>query len=215
RTNEAAGQRGGGPGPVRSSLPDPGHRGLRRLARRLVLAIAPVTAWALFVMRSPAGGADHGVIPRCTIRASPVALPWARRISARTTGHRTGLGGVGTPDAAAPFRGPLFLGQGTRGAVLLRAGKGVVGAFRLHRARGADDLRLAFARLALWLPFSIGAEKEHDILASARGGVLPSPTRPWRHGHLPTYLRHEAVASFSFPVFPRPSKHPTATRTVP
>src|SRR5215472_9009417 len=50
------------PGRLGLSLPDPGHRGLGRLARRLVLAVTPVTARALFVMRSAAGGADHGAI---------------------------------------------------------------------------------------------------------------------------------------------------------
>ena len=43
-------------------LPYPGHRWLGRFDRWLVLAVAPVTAWALFVMCGPAGRADHGAI---------------------------------------------------------------------------------------------------------------------------------------------------------
>src|SRR5689334_7069747 len=50
--------------PARLSLPNPGHRGLGRLARRLVLAVAPVTTPALFVMRGPAGRTDHEAIFR-------------------------------------------------------------------------------------------------------------------------------------------------------
>src|SRR5215471_6329461 len=43
-------------------LPDPGHRRLGRLDRWLVLAVAPVTAPALFVVRGPASRADHAAI---------------------------------------------------------------------------------------------------------------------------------------------------------
>src|SRR5215831_4726416 len=165
------------------SLPNPGHRGLGRLARRLVLTVAPATARALFVMRSPAGGADHEAIFRL---GCPV----------HSTGHLEWSGGVGAAHPAAPFRGPLLLIQAAPGAVLFWAGNGVGEAFRLHRARGTHGLRLALAHFALWLPLAVRAEEEHDVLASARGGVLPGPTRPWRHGHLPTYLRHESFSSF-------------------
>src|SRR5262249_27301141 len=73
------------PGPHWLSLPDPGDGGLRRLARRLVLAIAPVTAGALFVTRSPAGGADHrpilasGSRSRVRRRAEAVSIALRRR----------------------------------------------------------------------------------------------------------------------------------------
>src|SRR5215831_3887720 len=122
--------------------------------------------------------------------------------SARDSGARhrppsNGLSGVGAAHPAAPFRGPLLLVQATPGAVLFWAGNGVGEAFRLHRARGTHGLRLALAHFALWLPLAVRAEEEHDVLASARGGVLPGPARPWRHGHLPTYLRHESFSSIS------------------
>src|ERR1700748_2551706 len=44
------------------SLPYPGHEWFGWLDRWLVLAVAPVTARALFVVRGPAGRANHGPI---------------------------------------------------------------------------------------------------------------------------------------------------------
>src|SRR6266566_9245992 len=129
---------------------------------------------------------------------------WPPRAAMAAGMSRRQLRGVGAAHPAAPFRGPLLLIQATPGAVLFRPGNGVGEAFGPHRARGAHGLRLALAHFALWLPLAIGTEEEHDILASARAGVLPGPTRPWRHGHLPTYLRHESVSSIFFRVFPRP-----------
>jgi hypothetical protein len=107
------------------------------------------------------------------------------------------LGCVGPAHTAAALRGPLFLVQATPGAILFRPGNGVVEAFRPNRAGSADHLGLTLTDLALWLPLTIGAEEEHDLLASARGGILPGPARPRRHGHLPTYLRHESISSNS------------------
>src|SRR5216684_3084249 len=131
-------------------------------------------------------------------RAQGRALSAAPAMAASSIG-RLGmrLGGVGAAHPAAPFRGPLLLIQPTPGAVLFRPGYGVGEAFRANRASGAHGLRLALAHLALRLALSIRPEEEHDILASARGGVLPSPTRPRRHGHVPTYLRHESVSLIS------------------
>src|SRR6516225_10008327 len=182
------------------SLPNPGHRGLGRLARRLVLTVAPVTARALFVMRGPASGADHEAIFRWQFPGplpGPRLTSGPRRMAAGGIDHLEWLSGVGAAHPAAPFRGPLLFIQAAPGAVLFRPGNGVGEAFRLHRARGADGLRLALAHFALRLPLPVRAEEEHDVLASARGGVLPGPTRPWRHSHLPTYLRHELVSSIS------------------
>src|SRR6266566_3850559 len=82
------------------ALPDPGHRWFGRLARRLVLAITPVTARALFVMRGPAGRADHGAIIKVPTgfrtaspgardplgRARPAAQPTALGACAATGG---------------------------------------------------------------------------------------------------------------------------------
>ena len=115
------------------------------------------------------------------------------------------LGGVGAAHPAAPFGGPLLLIQAAPGAVLFWPGNGISEAFRAHGTRGANRLRLAFPHLTLGLTLSVRPEEEHDVLASARAGVLPGPARPWRHGHLPTYLRHESVSS-NFRVFPQPSK---------
>ena len=115
------------------------------------------------------------------------------------------VGGVGAAHPAAPFGGPLLLIQATPGAVLFRPGNGVSEAFPAHRACGTNRLRLAFPHFTLGLTLSVWPEEQHDVLASARGGILPSPTRPWRHGHLPTYLRHETVSS-NFRVFLQPSK---------
>src|SRR5579863_6447132 len=163
------------------ALPYPGHRRRGRADGRLVLTVAPVTTPALFVMCGPAGLADHGAImggPGKSALGSP-------------------LGGVGAAHPAAPFGGPLLLIQAAPGAVLLRPRNGVSEAFRADRARGTYRLGLAFPHFTLGLALSVRPEEEHDVLASARAGVLPGPARPWRHGHLPTYLRHESVSSFS------------------
>src|SRR5262249_59993545 len=49
---------------------------------------------------------------------------------------------------------------------------------------------------------AVGAEEENDILATARGSILPAPVRPGRQCHLPTYLRHESNSSRLYCVFP-------------
>ena len=65
------------PGPAALTaltLPDPGHGRLGRLAWRLVLAITPVAARALFVFRSPARRTDHEAIIQGTWRSMPSRL---------------------------------------------------------------------------------------------------------------------------------------------
>jgi len=180
-------------------LPYPRHRWLGWLGRWLVLAVTPVTARALLVVRGPAGRADHDAImggcagcPRSGSPARPGAADGLMDTSA--------LGGVGAAHPAAPFGGPLLLVQAAPSAVLFWPGNGISEAFRAHWACGANHLRLAFPHLTLGLTLSVRPEEEHDVLASARGGILPGPARPWRHGHLPTYLRHETVSS-NFRVF--------------
>ena len=69
------------PGLTPLALPYPGHRRLGGLGRRLVLAVAPVTAPALFVMRGPAGRADHGAIIK--VPAGFLTVSQAPRFAAR------------------------------------------------------------------------------------------------------------------------------------
>src|SRR5215475_6805520 len=96
---------------------------------------------------------------------------------------------------AAALRCALVLVETAPGAVLLGPGNGIGQAFRPDRARGTDALGLALADLALGLALAVGAEEENDLLAAARGSILPAPVRPGRQCHLPTYLRHESISS--------------------
>src|SRR6516225_6253362 len=110
------------------------------------------------------------------------------------------LGRVRPAHAATALRGALFLVEAAPGAVLFRPGNGIVEAFPPNRAGGADQLGLTLPDFTLRLPLTVRAKEEHDVLASARSGILPGPARTRRHGHLPTYLRHESISS-GFRVF--------------
>ncbi len=127
--------------------------------------------------------------------------------------HHDGLSRVGPAHAATALRGALFLVQAAPGAVLFRPGNGIIKAFPPNRAGGADHLGLTLPDFTLRLPLAVRAKEEHDVLASARGGILPGPARPWRHGHLPTYLRHESI-SLWFPCVPRPGQRHAAGHAV-
>src|SRR5215510_2273740 len=106
-----------------------------------------------------------------------------------------GSGRVGPAHPAAALRSPLLLVEPTPGAVLLGPGDRVGQALLANGARGADGLGLALADLALGLALAVGSEEENDILAAARGSILPAPVRPGRQCHLPTHLRHESISS--------------------
>src|SRR5437764_13606908 len=82
-------------------------------------------------------------------------------------------GRVGPAHPAPALRSALFLVQATPGAVFLRAGDGVAQALRPNRAADAHGLCLALADFPLRLPLTVGAEEQKDLLASARGGILP------------------------------------------
>src|SRR5581483_3616112 len=107
-------------------------------------------------------------------------------------------GSVGPAHPATPLRGSLLLVQATPGPVFLRPGDGVTKAVHPNWATSTDGLCLALTYFPFGLPFPVGAEEEEYLFASARGGILPGPVWPRRHGHLPTYLRHESVSS-AFP----------------
>src|SRR5215813_5121833 len=106
-----------------------------------------------------------------------------------------GSGRVGPAHPAAALGSPLVLVQPTPGAVLLGPGDRIGQALLADGARGTDGLGLSLADLALWLALAVRAEEENDILAAARGSILPAPVRPGRQCHLPTYLRHESISS--------------------
>src|SRR5215471_6989375 len=161
------------------ALPQPGQPRLRRSRGRLVLAVAPRATRASFVVPGPARRADHD--------ASPGGFPGAA--------GAPGSGRVGPAHAAPALRGALVLVEPAPGAVLLGPGDRVGQALRADRACGADRLGLALADLALGLALAVGAEEENDVLATARGSILPAPVRPGRQCHLSTYLRHESISS--------------------
>src|SRR5215813_581011 len=106
-----------------------------------------------------------------------------------------GSGRVGPAHPAAALRSPLLLVEPTPGAILLGPRDRVGQALLADGARGADGLGLALADLALGLALAVGSEEENDLLAAARGSILPAPVRPGRQCHLPTYLRHESISS--------------------
>src|SRR6185437_4389847 len=115
---------------------------------------------------------------------------------ARHAGHTTGGSGrVGPAHPAAPLRSALVLVEPAPGTVLLGPGDRVRQALPADRARGADGLGLALTDVPLRLALAVGAEEENDILATARGSILPAPVRPGRQCHLPTHLRHESISS--------------------
>src|SRR5580692_8485214 len=117
----------------------------------------------------------------------------ARRGTALRRG--SALGRVGAAHPATALRGALVLVQATPGAVLLRTGNGVVKALHPDRAACADLLGLALPDIPLWLPLAVWAEEEHQILATTRGSVLPTPIRSGKHGRLPTHLGHGSITS--------------------
>ena len=161
------------------------RRGQRR--QRLMLAIAPGASGALRMVLGTAGRADHGhsVAGRGVCRGRPVRIPcyppgrqpdqaaFARRIRRRRSEARS--------SSFRPPQVPYF--SGLRDCVIQ--------AFGAHRAAGAQRLGLALPDVPFRLPFTVRAEKEHDIRAAARGGILPAPVRPGRQGNLPPYLRHD------------------------
>src|ERR1700722_8103669 len=83
-------------------------------------------------------------------------------------------GGVGAAHPTTALSGALVLIQATPGAVLLWTGDGVVKAVEAYRAARADLLGLALPDVPLWLPLTVWAEEEHQILATTRGRVLPT-----------------------------------------
>src|SRR6201995_3333117 len=109
--------------------------------------------------------------------------------------HPAGLGRVGAAHPAAALGGALVLVQATPGAVLFRPGNRVVEAVKTHGAASADLLGLALPDIPLWLPLTVWAEEEHQILATTRSSVLPSPIGTGKHGRLPTHLGHGSITS--------------------
>ena len=99
-------------------------------------------------------------------------------------------GGVRAPHATAALGRTLILVQAAPGAVLFRPRDGVVQAFKPHRASSADSLGLALPDLPLGLTLTVRTEEEQQVLATARGSILPTPVRAGKHSRLPTYLRH-------------------------
>src|SRR3984957_13335519 len=115
----------------------------------------------------------------------------ARRCPVR----KSRLGRVGATHPTTALGRALVLVQATPGAVLLGTGNGVVEALHPDRAARADLLGLALPDVPLWLPLAVWAEEKHQILATTRGSVLPTPVRAGKHGRLPTHLRHGSITS--------------------
>src|ERR1700761_5185817 len=109
--------------------------------------------------------------------------------------HPAGLGRVGAAHPAAAFGGALVLVQATPGAVLFRTGNRVVEAVETHGTASADLLGLTLPDLPFWLPLAVWAKEEHQILATTRGSVLPTPVGTGKRRRLPTHLRHGPVTS--------------------
>src|SRR3954453_14777611 len=125
----------------------------------------------------------------------PTGLP---RAGGRPVGSAVcprGLGGVGAAHAAAALGRALILVEAAPRAVLLGGGHPVVQAFAPNGASGADPLGLTLPYLALRLAFAVRAEEEQQVLALARGSILPPPVRAGKHSRLPTYLRHGSISS--------------------
>ena len=108
---------------------------------------------------------------------------------------KTRLGGVGAAHAAAALGRTLILVQATPRAVLLGPRHGVVQAFKPYRASSADTLGLTLPDLPLRLALAVRTEEEQQVLATARGSILPPPIRAGKHSRLPTYLRHGSITS--------------------
>src|SRR5215831_19029996 len=104
-----------------------------------------------------------------------------------------GSGRVRPAHPAAALRGALVLVEPAPRTVLLGPGDRVGQALAADGTRGADGL--ALADLPLGLALAVRAEEEKDLLAAARGSILPAPVRPGRQCHLPTHLRHESISS--------------------
>ena len=107
----------------------------------------------------------------------------------------SGLRGVRPAHAPTTLGRTLILVQPAPGAILLRPRHRVVQALQPHRAGSANLLRLALPDLSLRLTLAVGAEEEQQVLATARGSILPPPVRAGEHGRLPTYLRHGSITS--------------------
>src|SRR5580692_1686430 len=122
-------------------------------------------------------------------RAGAASPPCGRRSPV------AGSGRVGAAHPATALRGALVLVQATPGPVLLGTGNGVVEALHPDRAARADLLGLTLPDIPLWLPLAVWAEKEHQILATTRGSILPPPVRAGKHSRLPTHLRHGSITS--------------------
>ena len=45
------------------------------------------------------------------------------------------------------------------------------------------------------LALTVRTEEEQQVLALARGSILPPPVRAGKHSRLPTYLRHGSITS--------------------
>src|ERR1700761_5113072 len=105
------------------------------------------------------------------------------------------LGRVGPAHPATALGRALVLVQAAPGPVLLGTGDGVIKAVDADGAARADLLGLALPDVPLRLPLAVWAEEEHQILATTRGSVLPSPVRAGKHGRLPTHLRHGSITS--------------------
>src|SRR6202000_2995052 len=118
-----------------------------------------------------------------------------RRADAARRYPVAGSSRVSAPHPAAALSGALVLVQATPGPVLLGTGHGVIEALDADRAARADLLGLALPDVPLRLPLAVWAEEEHQILATTRGSVLPSPVRAGKHGRLPTHLRHGSITS--------------------
>src|SRR5580693_8650034 len=104
-------------------------------------------------------------------------------------------GGVRAPHAAATLGRTLILVQAAPSAVFLRPRDGVIQAFKPHRASSADPLGLALPDLPLGLTLAVRTEEEQQVLATARGSILPTPVRAGKYSRLPTYLRHKSITS--------------------
>jgi hypothetical protein len=153
----------------------------------------------------PAHGAAGGSSTRLRLSTAPLArqamrpnAPWCLRLlmaqSAAAVRPHLGLmlpsGGVGPAHTAAALGRTLIFVQPAPRAVLLRTRHRIVQTFKPHRASSADTLGLALPDVPLRLTLAVRTEEEQQVLATARGSILPTPVRAGKHGRLPTYLRH-------------------------
>ena len=124
-----------------------------------------------------------------------VLRPAHRRRRAGAAGSTPDLGSVGAAHAAAALSRTLILVQATPRAVLLGPRHGVVQAFKPYRASSADTLGLTLPDLPLRLALAVRTEEEQQVLATARGSILPPPVRAGKHHPQLTYLRHGSITS--------------------